>query len=139
LVDGERVEARLDRLEELIERLERVRAHGLGGYLDDPGLRAQAERWLQLAIQICIDIGAQLVSEVAVRAPSDYAGVFTALADGGVLERDLAERLAQAARQRNLLVHAYLDIDDRRVFDSLARLDDLRAFAAVAQRRAAAE
>jgi uncharacterized protein YutE (UPF0331/DUF86 family) len=136
LVDGERLGARLDRLEHLIERLEEVRAEGLESYLEDEDLRAKAERWLQLAIQICIDVGAQFLSEVSARPPSDYAGVFTALAGAGVLGRDHAERLADAAGQRNLLVHAYLEIDDRAIFASLSRLDDLRSFARVAQRAA---
>jgi uncharacterized protein YutE (UPF0331/DUF86 family) len=43
-------------------------------------------------------------------------------------------RLSAAARQRNLLVRLYLDIDDRRVFASLTHLDDLRAFAGMVQR-----
>ncbi|MGH2823347.1 MAG: DUF86 domain-containing protein, partial [Thermoleophilaceae bacterium] len=75
----------------------------------------------------------QVVSERSVSPPWDYAGVFTALADASVLERDLAERLVAAARQRNLLVHAYLDVDDRRLFASLTRLDDLRDLAAAVQ------
>lgn len=53
-----------------------------------------------------------------------------------MLDRDHAERLADAAGQRNLLVHAYLEIDDRAIFASLSRLDDLRSFARVAQRAA---
>ena len=73
------------------------------------------------------------MSELSARAPSDYADVFSSLADGGFLERDLARSLGEAAGQRNLLVHDYLDIDDRRVFASLSRLDDLRAFATVVQ------
>lgn len=136
MVDAERVGARLDRLEHLIERLEGVRAEGLAAYLDDEDLRARTERWLQLAIQICIDVGAQLLSEVSARPPSDYAGVFRGLAEAGALDRETADRLADAAGQRNLLVHAYLDIDDREIFASLSRLDDLRGFAAVAQRLA---
>lgn len=136
MVDAERVGERLDRLEHLLERLEEVHACGEDAYLADEHLRAMAERWLQLAIQTCIDVGAQLVAEMAVAAPVDYAGVFGALADAQALPRELAVRLAAAARQRNILVHAYLDIDDREVFASLERLDDLRAFAAAAQRLA---
>jgi len=66
----------------------------------------------------------------------DYAGVFSALAQADVLPRGLAERLALAARQRNVLVHLYLDIDDRAVFATLSRLDDMREFAAAVQRLA---
>lgn len=76
MVDVERIGSRLDRLEHLIELLEEVRAGGVDAYLQDERLRAMTERWLQLAIQTCIDIGAQLVSELAVEPPPDYAGVF---------------------------------------------------------------
>jgi uncharacterized protein YutE (UPF0331/DUF86 family) len=136
LVDAERVGARLDRVEHLIERLEDVRGRGEGAYFADEALRASTERWLQLAIQICIDLGTQLVTELSVPAPTDYAGVFHALGAGGAISPELADRMAQAARQRNLLVHAYLEVDDRQVLAVLERLDDLREFAAAIQRAA---
>jgi uncharacterized protein YutE (UPF0331/DUF86 family) len=133
LVDVERIDSRLDRLEHLIELLDEVRAGGEDAYLADERLRAMTERWLQLAIQTCIDIGAQLVSELSVEPPADYAGVFRSLAASGHIEKDLGDVLAAAAGQRNVLVHMYLDIDDREVFAALERLDDLRRFAAAAQ------
>ena len=39
-------------------------------------------------------------------------------------------------RLRNLLVHDYGDIDHRRLWQSLGELDDLRSFAAAAQKAA---
>ncbi len=136
LVDVDRVEARLQRLEQLIERLDEVRQAGEGAYLDDAQARAAAERWLQLAIQICIDLGTQLVSEQSARPPSDYAEVFEILGEKGVLSKDLALRMGNAARQRNLIVHLYMEIDDRAVFASLSYLDDLREFATAVERLA---
>jgi uncharacterized protein YutE (UPF0331/DUF86 family) len=138
LVDGETQLARLQPLERLIDQLERVRAGGESAYLADEDLRMMSERRLELAIQICIDIGAHLVSELSAPPPSDYAGIFRSLADSGHLDPDLGARLSDAARQRNLLIHLYLEIDDRRVFAALGQLDDLRAFAAVVQRLIAA-
>jgi uncharacterized protein YutE (UPF0331/DUF86 family) len=135
LVDAERVEARLERLEELVERLEAVRGKGEDAYLSDAGLRAMTERWLEVAIQACIDLGAQIVMELSAPAPSNYADIFKILGQKELLPNDLAERLGNAARQRNLLVHLYMEIDDRAVFASLSFLDDLRQFAAFAQGR----
>lgn len=89
------------------------------------------ERWLELAVQICIDLGTQLVIESSARAPDSYAGVFRSMVEADLLPSDLADRLSEAAKQRNLLVHLYLEIDDRKVFASLASLDSLREFAAV--------
>lgn len=102
MVDDRRAEARLQRLEETIERL---------------------------------DLGAQIVAELSAPAPTDYAGIFKILADKGHLSADLAGRMGDAARQRNLLVHLYMEVDDSAVFDSLTYLDDLRQFAAFAQQR----
>lgn len=139
MVDADRVEARIQRLEELIERLDEVRRAGEDAYLADERQRAATERWLQVAVQICIDLGTQLVSEQSARPPSDYAEVFKILGETGVIPSELAQRLADAAKQRNLIVHLYLEIDDRSVFASLAHLDDLREFAASLQRLADSE
>jgi uncharacterized protein YutE (UPF0331/DUF86 family) len=134
LVDASRVEARIQRLEELIERLDDVRRAGEGAYLGDEQQRAATERWLQVAVQICIDLGTQLVTEQSARPPSDYADVFQILGEKKVVPSDLADRLSDAAKQRNLIVHLYMEIDDRAVFASLAHLDDLREFAGSLER-----
>lgn len=136
MVDVDRVEARIQRLEEMVERLDGVRQAGEDAYLADPQQRAATERWLQLAIQICIDLATQVVSEQSARPPSDYADVFKILGEKDVIPADLALRLGDAARQRNLIVHLYMEIDDRAVFASLAFLDDLREFATAVERLA---
>lgn len=137
MVDVDQVEARLQRLEEMIERLDEVRQEGEEAYLANPQQRAATERWLQVAIQVCIDLGAQLVTEQSARPPSDYADVFKILGEKDVIPADLALRLGNAARQRNLIVHLYMEIDDRAVFASLTYLNDLREFATTVERLAA--
>ena len=134
MVDPESIADRLARLAQLLAALERTRADGLDAYLADADARAATERRLQLAIQVCIDIGAHLVGELDTEPASDYAGVFRSLASAGVIDAGLATRLVRATGQRNLLVHDYLTVDDRLVFASLAELDDLRGFAADVQR-----
>lgn len=137
MVDRERVFERLSRLDSLLVLLEDTRAQSEDAYLADLELRLRTERALQLALQIVIDTGAHLVGELGLPPPTDYRGVFPSLRDGGLINAELAERLAAAAGLRNLLVHGYADLDDRQVWRALARLDDLRAFAVVA--RAAAD
>jgi uncharacterized protein YutE (UPF0331/DUF86 family) len=133
LVDVEQVEDRLERLEALLEELDGVRSAGEEAYLADAKQRLATERLLQLSIQICIDLAAQVVSEQSAAPPSSYSDVFKILGDTGVISADLAKRLGDAARQRNLLVHLYMEIDDKAVFASLAFLDDLREFAKVVE------
>jgi uncharacterized protein YutE (UPF0331/DUF86 family) len=42
--------------------------------------------------------------------------------------------IPERSAMRNVLVHAYLDVDDDKVWDALAHLDDLREFAVIVQR-----
>jgi len=82
------------------------------------------------SIQICSDLGTQVVAEQSGPTTSGYAGVFEALGGRSLIDDDLAERMVEAVRRRNLLVHLDLDMDDRKVFETLSHLDDLRRFAA---------
>jgi uncharacterized protein YutE (UPF0331/DUF86 family) len=136
LVDAERIRDRLERLDRLLARLDSVIAAGEAAYMADVGLRLQAERALQLCIQISIDIGAHLIAERGLDQPTDYRGVFRSLADAAIIDVDLAERLADAAGLRNLLVHGYADLDDAAIWEALGRLDDIRAFARAMAREA---
>lgn len=129
MVDAERAYLRLERLRSLIAQLEDVREEGESAYLTDEKLRLMTERCLELAAQICIDLGLQTLAEQAAPTPENYADVFKTLGREGLIDEGLATRLANAAKQRNVLVHLYLEIDDKKVFDSLSHLDDLRQFA----------
>lgn len=132
MVDAESVATRLDRLSELLEQLEAIRAGGRDSYRSDFRTRLAADHAIQLAVQVCIDIGAHLIAELGLKAPSDYRGIFDSLLSAG-LEPSLGERLAEAVGMRDILVHGYLEVDDEAVWGALDRLDDLRQFAAFTQ------
>jgi uncharacterized protein YutE (UPF0331/DUF86 family) len=134
LVDPERIRDRLDRLDRMLKVLDEVRRAGEDAYHQDLDTRLKTERALQLAVQICIDTGAHLIAELGLEQPDDYRGVFRVLGRAGLTDGDLAERLGEAAGQRNLLVHGYADLDDAQIWASLAGLDDLRAFAVAVNR-----
>lgn len=129
MVDVDRVRAHLERLDVLLGLLDAERAAGESAYGSDLRRRLQVERALQLAIQICLDVGAHLVAELGLGPPDDYRDVFLALAEAGVVPSDLGGRLADAAGLRNVLVHGYASLDDHLVYAALADVDDLRAFA----------
>lgn len=89
-------------------------------------LQAAGERLLQVGIQIVLDIGAHVLSDRGILDWDEYRQIPERLARETIISADLADRLARAAGQRNLLVHMYLDIDPALVFDTLA--SDLDAF-----------
>ena len=74
-----------------------------------------------------------MIAHRGLPAPETYRGAFATLADEGVIERTLAKRLQGWAGLRNVLVHAYLDVDHGLVWDAIAsELGDLRELARMA-------
>lgn len=89
-----------------------------------------AERGLQLAAESLFDAGNHLLVGHFNVSPTDYEDVITKLAASKVLSPELASRLRGLGGFRNLLVHAYLEIDEGRVYDALhTQLDSLIDFA----------
>ena len=84
---------------------------------------------LWLAVQGVIDMATAMCVHRGLGVPPTYGDAFRLLASDGVLDSDLAARLARAAGFRNLIVHAYADLDLEQVH-TIASYgpDDLRAF-----------
>lgn len=70
------------------------------------------------AVQVVIDIATSLCVQRGLGVPATYGDAFRSLASDGFLDRDLADRLARAAGFRNLVVHAYADLDLVRVHEA---------------------
>lgn len=98
----------------------------LDEYLDDDNIQAIVERRLQLAIQVCMDIGNYLIGQLGLTAPDEPENVFAVLGREGVISRELARRMVGMVRFRNILVHGYLDIDSQIVYYNLT--DELGDF-----------
>jgi uncharacterized protein YutE (UPF0331/DUF86 family) len=129
LVDPEAVRRRLGELDRRVSALRRIHGAGREDFLADSDLQAQAERHLHIALQSVIDIALHIVAEELPDVPESYRDAFPPLARAGVIDADLADRLGTAAGLRNILVHAYLDVDHVRVWEQLEALDDLERFA----------
>ena len=67
------------------------------------------------ATQIVIDLAVSACIHLKLGAPATYADAFRRLAATGHLDEDLAARLARAAGFRNVVAHAYEQLDMVRV------------------------
>ncbi len=126
------ISERLQRLAEEVSYLKKERRalHQFNDYRDNLRLKKAVERSLQVAIEICFDIGQRIISIKALPLASSYRDTFLILQDAGVLAPGQGEKLANMASFRNLLVHDYARVDDERVYAILKRrLGDFDAFA----------
>jgi uncharacterized protein YutE (UPF0331/DUF86 family) len=117
-------------MERSLRTLRHLRAKGRDAFLSDEAVQDRVERHAQLLAQACADIALHILAAGGTAVPETYAEAISALSPAGVIAPDLASRLAGAVRLRNLLVHAYLDVDHGRLFDELDWIEDAGRFAA---------
>lgn len=83
------------------------------------------------AVQVVIDLGLSACLHLRLGTPESYGDAFRRLAEAGVIDPELATRLQQAAGFRNLVAHAYDDLDMARIHQAAVEgPSDLRSFLA---------
>lgn len=96
----------------------------------DPTLRGAVERYLQVAIECCLDIGEMIISVKGFKKPESYREVIEILGKEGVLPKEFANKFAPAASFRNILVHAYAEVDVEKLYEFLQEnVEDFEIFA----------
>ena len=108
------VRVRLQRLEEVISTLERLR-QDIGDLRTDKIGMWAVERGLQLGAEIVMDIGNHILSAHYGISPADHKDVVRQLARQKVLGQGVATRLEGLAGFRNILVHDYIRLDPEKV------------------------
>jgi uncharacterized protein YutE (UPF0331/DUF86 family) len=89
------------------------------------------------ATQIVIDLAVAACVARELGTPQSYADAFRRLQAAGIIDADLAGRLVRAAGFRNVVAHAYEQLDMARVFQAAtAGPADLRAFVSAIAHRA---
>ncbi len=97
---------------------------------EDYQLRSAIERNLHLAIESALDIGGIIISAEDFEKPEDYRSVILILGKHEVIPHDFAEKFAEAAKLRNILVHMYAEVDTEVIYEILQNnLGDFDEFA----------
>ena len=127
-IDEELIERRITEIKSSLLELAQIIKEGKEEFLSNSLLRNAAKYLLITAIEGAFSV-CNHISVRKGRVPKSYADCFLTLAEFGVVEKDLAERLAKMAKFRNVLVHRYWRIDDELVFEIMREdVKDLEEF-----------
>jgi uncharacterized protein YutE (UPF0331/DUF86 family) len=118
-----------DQKEDIVRRLDfiRIQMSDLGDigevtrerFAVDRGFQRNVERLAENVVNAAIDIAKVLLVGEDVEMPNSYREIVLRLADLGILESRLAEKVAEYAALRNILAHQYLDLRWERIRDFL--------------------
>lgn len=99
------------------------------GFINDFHLFGLAERYLQLSLQVIIDVLDLIIIEEGIEKPEERGEIVSLLFNKEILSEDLASRLEGIVGFRNILVHEYGKIDRKRVYQFLMeKIEDFQNF-----------
>ena len=126
------IRARCQEIEESIERLESIKEKGREEFLKDRDLQDIACYRLLIAIEATLSLCYHVAAKRLKKIPGEYAECFAILAEAGIIQGALSERLQKMARFRNFLVHIYWKINYEAVYEIIQQnLSDLRFFSQI--------
>jgi|SRR3989339_571979 len=89
--------------------------------LKDQTLRGAVERYLYLLCQSTIDFAEALLSHLNLRTPSTYGEIFEILGEEHIISTDLVLKMRKMTGFRNILTHAYGEINIDILLDVLKK------------------
>ena len=125
------IEKKMKIVGERVERLKQLsrQIRSFSEYQISQDAKDISERNLHVAIETCLDIAKIIISQENLKEPNDNKGVFTVLAETGILSETSLVFLVPMAGTRNILVHGYDKIEDNLVYGVLKKhLDDFMTF-----------
>jgi len=130
---SETIAKKLERIDELAGEMDKLLSESLTDFIRDSRIIRTAERDFQLIVDLASDINTEIIIKEGGRTPDTYKDSFQGIEKLGVIERELAQKLVEAARVRNILVHEYDFEEDYEKFYASAKklVPSLREYAKV--------
>ena len=127
--DQETMVKLVSELRKNVARLQDLSALKQDEFLKDPDKIGSAKYHFIVAIESCIDMCNHIISRNGFRAPEDYGDTFRVMNEEGALKPDFSDELVNMAKFRNRLVHIYLEVENKQVYEILQdRLNDFKKF-----------
>jgi uncharacterized protein YutE (UPF0331/DUF86 family) len=128
-MDTEKIAYKFLQLDEYQNLLNQIGNTGKESFVKDKILIGSAKYYLQVSIEVCLDVAGHIIASERLRAPRNYADSFSVLDEAGIISAELCGRLRQMAKFRNRLVHLYSEIDNEYVYTIIQNeLDDFERF-----------
>jgi uncharacterized protein YutE (UPF0331/DUF86 family) len=127
MVRAEVIRKRPNKLDEYLEILNGLKKYSLDEFLSTPEYYGSVERFLQLAIEKTVDIGNHIVADLGLGEVNWYSDIAAILEEKKFITIDLREKWIRMVGFRNILVHDYLEVDRKIVYEVLHnQLGDLQ-------------
>lgn len=124
-IDKKSVKEKLAKLEQIIKLLEKFKKVSREDFLVDFTVNSAAQHNLVLGIEIIADIGHHFLTEVYQLHPKEYKEIIEMLGEYGIVPKKFAKENMKMASFRNLIIHQYMEVDMKKVYQNLQKAPDI--------------
>ena len=130
MIDKDLIEAKIDIIERNLRFIRESYGNKTAEEIEEDYRDYQALKFsLFEIVEACIDIANHIISAERFERAEEYSQMFVVLAKHNVISRELADKLSDMARFRNLLVHRYGELEAERIMEIVREdLDDVVEF-----------
>ncbi len=128
MVRAEIIRKRMNRLDDYLTVLKKSQKYSFEEFTADPERYGSSERFLHLAIEALIDMGNHVIADSELGVVNWYSDIPKIMVEKEFISSELGEKWIRMIGFRNTLVHEYIDIDRKIVYDVLQNnIQDLEA------------
>lgn len=125
----EGVEERLLKIDQALKVLEEYKGFSWDQYQSDIKTQWIVERGFILIAEMIFDIGAHILSGIYREYCDEYEEIMRGLAGQRIISQGLADKLEGFGGFRNVLIHEYIKLDAKKVYEAVTmKLDILERF-----------
>ncbi len=115
-----RIDDKIEEIEEFLQQLSEVIPISLEDYKSDFRTKAICERYFEKIIEAVVDLAFLFIKNHNYDIPEGDKEAIQLLADKGIIDLKLSDRLQKAKSMRNIIAHEYGKIDDEQVFEAVS-------------------
>ena len=116
---SERINDKIKEIEKYLKELEEIRPDTIEAYTQDIKTKAACERYAEVVIEAIIDLAFLSIKEKKLPSPESDLQAFDILFQNKIIQPEIADRLKDAKRMRNILAHKYGEEDDSIIFNAV--------------------
>ena len=129
MIDKEVIEKKFQELSIYLKELEKNRDIPWKDFSSSLGKQWLICHGLQLSIQIIFDVGNHILASIGENQIEDYVDIIDKLGEREIIPSEFAKTIRGMAGLRNILVHEYVDLDLKKIYEILQnRLGDFYDF-----------
>jgi uncharacterized protein YutE (UPF0331/DUF86 family) len=117
--DPKRVKEKVEFIQKNLAKLQKLRRLSEEEFLGDFRNVDAAMHELQVSLEAMLDLLSHIIARLRLGAPTNDAETLDLAREHGLIAEDHHRRFFQMHKFRNLVVHGYLKVDDKRIYKIL--------------------